>query len=123
MKNAFSRIGRTCAQAVMVSGLMAGAMFAAAPDQVNVTLPHAITVGSTTLPSGEYTISNLNTNEGDDYFLVRSADGHAVTMQVQKIDSQDPTRTQVVLSKDGNAWHLDKMFIQGESAGYQFVNA
>lgn len=122
MKNAFSRVGRTCAHVAMVSGLLTGALFAASPDQVNVTLPHAITVGSTTLPSGEYTISSLNMSEGDNYFLIRSANGSAVTMQVQKIDSPDPDKTQVVLSKDGDTWHIDKMFIQGENAGYQFVN-
>jgi len=121
MKNAFSRIGRTCAHVAMMSGLIGGA-FAATPELVNVTLPHAVAVGSTILPSGAYTISSLNMSEGDDHFVIRSANGQAVTMQVQKIDSPDQDRTQVVISKDGDTWRLDKMFIQGGNTGYQFVN-
>ena len=121
MNNAFSRIGQTCARLGLIGGLMAGGMFAAS-HEVTVNVPHAITVGSTTLPSGEYTISNLNMPNGDEYFLVRDVNGHAATLQAQRIDSDDQSKSQVVFSKDGDTWHFDKMFVQGDDAGYQFIN-
>ena len=121
MNNAFSRIGRTCARVALAGGLMAAGLFASS-HEVTVTVPHAVTIGSTTLPSGEYTISNLNMDNGDSYFLVRSASGAATTIQAQRIDSDDQSKTQVVFSKDGDTWRFDKMFLKGDNEGYQFVN-
>ena len=122
MKNAFSRIGRTCAHLAVAGGLVAGAMFAGAVNEVSVTLPHAVTVGSTTLPSGQYTILSVDMSDGDEYFVVRSANGPVVAgLQAQRTDPAGRSGTQVVLSKDGDTWHFDKMFVDS-GAGYQFIN-
>jgi hypothetical protein len=122
MKNAFSRIGRTCAQVAMAGGLMAGVMFAGDVNPVTFTLPHAVTVGSTTLPGGQYTISSVEMGDGDDVFVVRSANSPTVSLMAQKIGAQDQDKTQVVFAKDGDTWHFDKLFIQGDDTGYQFVS-
>ena len=121
MKNAFSRMGRTCAQVAMAGGLIAGVMFAGQVNPVTVTLPHAVTVGSTTLPSGEYTISSVDMTDGE-LFVVRSANGPTVSLLSERIDAHDQNRTEMVLSKDGDNWHFDKLFIQGDETGYQFIN-
>jgi hypothetical protein len=122
MKNVFARIGRTCAQVAMAGGLMAGVMLAGEVNQVTVTLPHEVTVGATTLPSGQYTISTVDMAGGDELFVVRSAGGPTVSLLAEKIDAQDHDGSQVVFSKDGDSWHFDKLFIQGDDTGYQFVN-
>jgi hypothetical protein len=123
MKNAFLRIGRTCAQAAIASGLLAGALLAGPMSPVTVTLPRAVTVGSTTLPSGQYTISSMDMGDGgDEFFTVRSPNTQAVTLQALRIDAKDQGRTQIVLMRDGDTWRLDKMFIEGEDLGYQFLN-
>ena len=124
MKNAFSRIGRTCARVAAIGGLMGGLMASGlfAAREVTVTIPHDVTVGSTTLPGGEYTISDTHMPSGDEVFLIRSASGKAVTLQASKIDSNDQSKTEVVFTKDGDTWRFDKMFVQGEESGYQFVN-
>jgi hypothetical protein len=119
MKNAFSRIGQTCAFGV----LMAGAMLAGSIDPVTVTLPHAVTVGSTTLPEGQYTLSAIDMNDGNEYFVMRSAHGPAIALSAQRIDGQDKaSKTQVTLEKDGDSWRLGKLFIQGNNNGFQFFD-
>jgi hypothetical protein len=72
MKNAFSRIGRRCARLAGAGGLLTGALLAGPLGPVTVLLPRAVTVGSTTLPSGQYTISGMNmSGGGEEYFLMR----------------------------------------------------
>ena len=81
-------------------------------------------VGSTTLPSGEYTISTILMSDGDEYFIVRGDHTPTVTLQAQKIDAETGVnQTEVVFSKDGSAWHFEKLFLKGDSTGYQFVNS
>jgi len=120
MKNAFSRIGQTCVFGV----LMAGAMFAASVDRVTVTLPHAVTVGATTLPSGDYTLSAIDMGDGTEYFVMRSEHGTAVTLPAYRIDAAEAAgKTQVTLQKDGDLWRLDKLFVHGDdNSGYQFLD-
>ena len=99
---------------------MAGAIFAASPNTISVNLPHAVTVGSTTLPSGQYTMTAVPMSDGNDYFVVRN-DKTAVTLQAQRIEAADGNQTRVVFSKDGDAWHFDKLFVNGDQSAYEFV--
>lgn len=73
MKNAFSRIGYTC----VFGFAIAGAMLAAPIHSVNLTLPHAVTVGSATLPEGPVTVSTVEMNDGNGYLVVRTESGMA----------------------------------------------
>jgi hypothetical protein len=120
MKNAFSRIGQTCVFGV----LMASAMFATSVDRVTVTLPHAVTVGTTTLPRGEYTLSAIDMGDGTEYFLMRSEHMPTVTLPAYRIDPSEASgKTQVTLQKDGDLWRLDKLFVHGsDNSGYQFID-
>jgi hypothetical protein len=128
MKNAFSRMGQTCASTIFkgaIAGALAtGALFAASISPVKVTLPEAVTVGSTTLPSGEYTISSVDLNDGNSWFVVRSDRGQAITtLHAQRINpTASEHKTRVTLEKDGAAWHFDKLFIRGDESGYQFTD-
>ena len=58
---------------------------------------------------------------GTGYLLVRSPSS-AVTLQAQIIDAPERGRTEVVLTKDGDNWRFDKMFMAGGGEGYQFLN-
>lgn len=122
MKNAFLRAGYTCVSMLVAGGLMTAGLFAGQAKPVVVNLPHSVTVGNTVLPSGEYTISSLDMANGNEYFVVRSAGSATVTLQAQKLSANDNLATQVVLTKDGDTWRFDKMFIQGQDEGFQFVN-
>ena len=124
MKNAFVRFSQTCVQVLAGGGLMVGALLAGQVNPVTVTLPHAVTIGSTTLPSGQYTISSIDMRDGDEYFIVRGEHTPTVTLQAQRIEAStdNAKQTEVVFSEQGDQWHFDKMFLKGGSSGYQFVN-
>lgn len=99
---------------------MAGALLAGNVNEISVTLPHAVAIGSTTLPSGHYTLSSFEMGS-EEYFIVRTDRGAAVaTLQAQQIDG-DSAQTKVVFSKDGDVWHFDKLELAGDAASYQFV--
>ena len=42
-------------------------------------------------------------------------------MQAQRTEAGDNNKTQVVLSKDGDSWHFDKLFVEGDGTAYEFV--
>lgn len=118
MKNVFSRIGYTCAFGFAI----AGSMLAGAIHPVTVTLAHPVTIGSTTLPSGDVTISAIEINDGNGYVVMRSQTGQTVTLPAQKSDTLTPGKTELTLQKDGNAWRLEKVSINGDNGGYQFFD-
>jgi hypothetical protein len=101
--------------------LMACALFAASPTTVTVTLPHAVTVGSATLPTGQYTISSVEMSDGNEYFVVRGAKTAPVTLQAQRIDAADSNKTHVIFSRDGESWHFGKLFLEGDGTAYEFL--
>jgi hypothetical protein len=118
----FKSIGTKVMTAMIATGLVAGAAFAASGDTVTVNLPQSVSVGNATLASGQYTVTESSLADGSSLFVFRSAKG-AVTSAVA-MKSADPAvdqKTAVVLSNDGGALHLDKLFIEGDSAGYQFA--
>jgi hypothetical protein len=119
MKNAFSRMGLKCASMVFGGVLMAGALLAGSVNQISVTLPHDVAVGSTVLPSGHYTISGYEMG-GEEYFLVRGDHGSAVTLPAQAVQTGESTKTEVIFSNDGNVWHFEKLLISGQT-GYHFL--
>lgn len=100
---------------------MAGAMFAASANNIVVSLPHAVEVGATTLPSGQYTITPVQMTDGNQYFVVRGEKTPTVTLQAQRIDAANDAQTRIVFSKDGDTWHFGKLFVDGDSSAYEFV--
>ena len=108
---------------LIAGGLAVSGLWAAEPSPIVVTLPHAVTIGNTVLPSGEYTISPIDVANGDEYFVVRSAHSSPVTLQAQKVPVSDESlATQLVFTREGDTWHFDKMIVEGQGSGYQFVN-
>jgi hypothetical protein len=116
MKNAFSRIGSTCALL-----LAAGAMFAATINPITVTLPYDVTVGSTTLPSGQYELTSFEMG-GEQFFTVHGDHTPSITLRTERLE-EDCDKTEVMLSKDGDKWHFNKLTIAGEGESFVFANA
>jgi hypothetical protein len=120
--NTFKSIGTKVVSAMIATGLMAGAAFAAGGNTVSVTLPQAVSVGSATLPSGQYTITESSLADGNSLFVFRSEKGEAtVAVASKNADPSADQKTEVVLSKEGGTLHLDKLFIEGDGVGYQFA--
>src|SRR5580704_9525291 len=114
MTNFLSRIAIGCI-------LAAGAMFAAQPN-LTITLPHAVTVGSTTLPSGTYTLSPMEMGDGAEYFVVRGSKTGPVVLQTQKTEGETATKTAVTLTEEGDTWKFGSLFIESAETGYEIVN-
>lgn len=121
--NALKNIGTKVITAMVATGLVAGVAFAAPGSVVTVTLPQSISVGNATLASGQYTITESALPDGSSLFLFRSEKGDTTTAMAMKgVDPAADQKTSVVLSSDNGTLHLDKMFIAGESTGYQFAD-
>lgn len=122
MNNAFARIGRRVS-AVVAGGLIAASLYAGTGSTINITLPHAVEVGSTVLPSGNYTLSSVEVSSGTKMFVVRPESGNPVTLQAHRIDADSSEQTRVEFNTEGDAWRFSKLFIGGESTGYEFVGS
>jgi hypothetical protein len=114
MKNLISRIA--------FGGILAAAsMFAAQIGDLKVTLPHSVTVGSTTLPSGTYTISAVEMAAGDEYFVVRGEKTTPVVLPAMKAENDTTAeKTAITFAHDGDTWRFEKISIAGESTSYEF---
>jgi hypothetical protein len=125
MSNAFSRMGLKCARKFAWAGaagvFLAGAMFAAPVNDVTVTLPYAVTVGSVTLPAGQYVMSSFEMG-GEDLFTIRGERTQPVTVRSQRVES-DSDKTQLTIAKDGDKWVLDKLTVAGEGTAFEFAGA
>ncbi len=112
-------MGRTCASLVVGGVFVAAGAFGAAVNPVNVTLPHAVSVGSVTLPAGQYVISNFEMG-GEDFFVVRGEKTPAVTLRGVRVES-DADNTAVTFSKDGDTWHFNRLTVAGEGEAFQLM--
>ena len=120
--NAFKTLGTKFAAAIIATSLVAGAAFAAAGSVVTVTLPQAVTLGNSTLASGEYKVTEFSMADGSSMFVFRSEKGETTSaMAMKNADPGFDQKTAVVLSNAGGTLHLDKMFIEGQATGYQFA--
>ncbi len=121
--SALKSIGSKVTTTLIVAGLAAGAAFAATGKTVTVKLPEAVTLGGTTLAGGEYTITESSMNDGSSLFIFRSDKGASVAaVGMRNIAPAADQKTEVVLANDGGALRLDKMFIEGDAAGYRFAS-
>lgn len=120
-------VGTKCVMAAVTMGLVASAAFADVGNIVNVTLPEAVTVGNATLESGSYELTEYPVASGTSVFVIRSEHGGTVASVTAAKDA-DPgevraPKTEIVLTPDTSGRvHLDKLFIEGENAGYRFMD-
>lgn len=113
MNKLFSRM-------IMTGIVAAGAMFAASFNEITVTLPHPVTVGSTTLQAGTYTLSPMEMSDGGEYFVVRGENATPVVIPVQKSDNLTAAKkTEITMSETATGWHFDKLTVQGDSTSYE----
>jgi hypothetical protein len=122
--NSLKSIGTKVAAAMIATGLVAGAAFAATGDTLTINLPESVTVNGSTLASGQYTVTESNLAAGSGLIVFRSDKGDTTAVLAMK--SAEPSaeqKSEVVLSHEGGNLHVDKLFIAGESAGYQFAES
>jgi hypothetical protein len=93
-------------------------------DKVTVTMPYTTTIGKKTLPPGDYVIRRMPNQGGSRVLLVYSDDGMKFETSAMTIPVLDPNvarDTKIILSKVGDDYYYDKVWVQGKSYGYQFI--
>ena len=120
MKNAISRFGYTCAATALFCAA-AGVLSAGTMNRITVNLPQDTIAGSTTLPAGNYTITDIEPAGGVHVFVFRGENGKLATVPAGTIEQgSEPTKSSLLLFRKGSEVRLDKLLIEGSSVGYEF---
>jgi len=119
--------------AILAAALTLGTLILAAPgaqaqpldDRVNVTMPYTTVIGHKTLPPGDYVIQRMpSAGGGGRVLLIYSDRGMKFETSAITIPCLDPKiarDTKVVLSRVGDDYFYDKVWVQGKEYGYEFV--
>jgi hypothetical protein len=119
--NALTNFATKVVTAIVATGLVAGAAFAASGSTITINLPETATVNGSTLASGQYKVTETSMNDGSTLLVFRSDSGDATAVvAMRNAEPAADQKSEVVLSHEGGSLHLDKMFIEGEGAGFQF---
>jgi hypothetical protein len=111
-------------RSVMFVGILGVVVLVALPivygqseERVIATIPFAFTAGTSTLPAGEYTISQVPNTPG--IVLIRSQDNHtSVFFGTESAYAiQIPQRTELVFNEVGDRYFLSQIWIAGEDLG------
>jgi len=92
-------------------------------DRVNVNLPYKIMLGEKTLEPGDYTIQQLPSNGGASRVLLFYTDNgmkfETSAMTIPALDINTPRDTKLVLNHVGDAYYINKIWVQGKDYGYE----
>jgi LPXTG-motif cell wall-anchored protein len=93
-------------------------------DRVIVDMPYTTTVGKKTLQPGKYIIQRLSSQSGGGRVLLfYSDDGQKFETSAMTIPALDPNTardTKVVLTRVGDDYYYNKIWVQGKQYGYEF---
>lgn len=119
--NAFKNFGTKVVFSMIAAGLAAGAAFAASGTTLTINLPEAATVNGSTLASGQYTVTENSMADGSSLLVFRTDKGQATAVvAMRNAAASTDQKSELVLSHEDGNLHLDKLFVQGEGAGFQF---
>jgi hypothetical protein len=119
--NALKSFGTKVVFSMIAAGLAAGAAFAATGSTITVNLPEVVTVNGSTLASGQYTVTENPMADGSSILVFRTDKGQATAVvAMRNAEAAADQKSELVLSHEGGNLHLDKLFIEGEGAGFQF---
>jgi len=92
-------------------------------DRVIVDMPYSTTVGKKTLPPGEYVIQRLSSQSGNGRILLIYSDNgmkfETSTMTIPVLDLNTARDTKVVLTRIGDDYYYNKVWVQGKQYGYE----
>jgi len=93
-------------------------------DRVIVNMPYTTTIGHKVLPPGEYVIQRMHSASGSRVLLIYSDNGMKFETSALTIPCLDPNvarDTKVILSRLGDDYYYDKVWVQGKEYGYEFI--
>ena len=123
---------KTRKYAIVAAAFILGMAMLASPaqaqpldDRVNVTMPYTTIIGHTTLSPGDYVIQRMSgAGGGGRVLLIYSDKGMKFETSAITIPCLDPKiarDTKVELSRIGDDYYYDKIWVQGKEYGYEFV--
>ena len=90
---------------------------------LKVTFQHPVSVGSVTLPAGDYTIRELKASSSTPVLVFRSADGTSVSALASIVSEPNrETTDQVILRQVGDSYQLERIWLAGQNIGYEFMH-
>jgi len=93
-------------------------------DRVIVEMPYTTTVGHKTLQPGKYIIQRLSSQSGGGRVLLfYSDDGmkfETSAMTIPALDINTARDTKVILTRVGDDYYYNKIWVQGKQYGYEF---
>jgi cell division septation protein DedD len=93
-------------------------------DKVIVDMPYTTIIGDKTLAPGEYTIRRLPNSPNSRVLMFFSDGGTKFETSAIAHAVYDPTlnpSSKIVLSRIGDDYYYDKVWVQGKAYGYEFV--
>jgi len=93
-------------------------------DRVNVTMPYSTVIGHKTLPPGDYVIQRMPSASGSRVLLIYSDKGMKFETSAITIPCLDPKiarDTKIELSRIGDDYYYDKVWVEGKEYGYEFI--
>ena len=112
--------------AVVCLGAFAGlSAQAQVMDTVKVKLPVETTVNGVVLPAGAYTIRDLKDDGGASILQISSDSNKRLTTLVtaMQVAGTENNKTSVLLHHGVKGYAIEKINIEGESFGFELINA
>lgn len=110
----------------LLAGFSSRTAFAQGRDSARVTLTQETTVGTMTLPAGDYTITDLADHSGASMLVVRSSNGFRAVLlanRVEDVRHQTTPESRVLLQHVGNKYELKTVWMQGRDYGFQLLSS
>lgn len=105
---------------VCLAAVIGAASASAQTPGLRLSLPYAVTVGNVTLPAGACTVTDIQDNGHETFFVIRSASGPAVDVMMERDDSSyslDAAPSAIELRRAGDKYELARVRIEGR--GYK----
>jgi hypothetical protein len=101
--------------------LLASSAFAQSPERIYVNIPFEFTVGSKTLPAGEYTVRQILPSR----LLIQSRDArHGVIAMTHDVQAKaEPNKAQLLFARYGDQYFLYQVFAPGTSRGRELTRS
>jgi hypothetical protein len=112
------------ASALLLSAMAVRPATAQIVSLAKVNLPFDVTVAGTPIPAGQYTILSAREDSGSPILMFRSEKGSAVEVlakPIQTLDNSESLHTQFIVGEHGSERTLNKLWIAGQSMGYDFT--
>lgn len=110
---------RSLALVALIVALTALTAQAQSANQMKANIPFSFTIGSQTLPAGEYTIRYVNQDSGKTALLFKSADGRTSRIVNMMMSQKEEalTKASLVFNRYGESYFLSEVWTGADQYG------